>query len=395
MNVSVEQGSAQALIERGIARYVSGELPASEADFVAALKLEPDNSHARACLDWVRRLQKDEALAQVDVGAEKAAASSDWKLTPLTPARSGLTRPGMPSLRQTRSEDGARTDPSLSAFGELPVAPSSSVTDALSFETPGNPPADPSLLGSIEDVVSESARTGTFVRTARPSHGSGEWHRVPTAPNLMPLDVPELDEAALEGLVSIDTGVIRDRKLPLSAMPELHLPGDEPLVIEAETEDHLEPLRHVAIEFEEPPGTDPFMRGPGQEVQKGEFLAEQHRTASYTAQAIREALEERDLARGVALTGDLFRLAGGAEEVHHRAHRPLLDSLFTAVLGPLSGIPHHGRLYAELDPRSAFLLSRIDGVLSIEDLIDISGMPRLEALKVLCGLVLRGAVVLE
>ena len=47
---------------------------------------------------------------------------------------------------------------------------------------------------------------------------------------------------------------------------------------------------------------------------------------------------------------------------------------------------------ATLDPKSAFLLSRIDGMLSADDLLDVSGMPRNETLSILLNLILRGVV---
>ena len=49
----------------------------------------------------------------------------------------------------------------------------------------------------------------------------------------------------------------------------------------------------------------------------------------------------------------------------------------------------------DLEPRSAFLLSRIDGAMTVEDVLDVSGMPRLEALRVMALLVRRGAVVIK
>jgi hypothetical protein len=48
-----------------------------------------------------------------------------------------------------------------------------------------------------------------------------------------------------------------------------------------------------------------------------------------------------------------------------------------------------------LDHRSGFLLSRVDGVSTVEELLDICGMPRLEALKTLADLLERGAIRLE
>lgn len=48
-----------------------------------------------------------------------------------------------------------------------------------------------------------------------------------------------------------------------------------------------------------------------------------------------------------------------------------------------------------LDHRSGFLLSRIDGVSTVEEVLDVCGMPRLEALKTLTDLLERGAIRLD
>ncbi|HEX4352425.1 MAG TPA: hypothetical protein VHZ95_05915, partial [Polyangiales bacterium] len=48
-----------------------------------------------------------------------------------------------------------------------------------------------------------------------------------------------------------------------------------------------------------------------------------------------------------------------------------------------------------LDHRSGFLLSRVDGISTLEELLDICGMPRLEALKTIADLLDRGAIRIE
>lgn len=83
-----------------------------------------------------------------------------------------------------------------------------------------------------------------------------------------------------------------------------------------------------------------------------------------------------------------------AQKLIH-THRELLVEIYGNFLGdmsavpglalPMSAIPIH-----ELDHRAAFLLSRVDGVLSLEDVLDVSGMARLEALRHLSRLMLRG-----
>ena len=53
------------------------------------------------------------------------------------------------------------------------------------------------------------------------------------------------------------------------------------------------------------------------------------------------------------------------------------------------------RLPPELDARCAFILSRVDGTFSIDDLLDISGMERDEAVRLVAMLVRRGALTVE
>jgi hypothetical protein len=74
------------------------------------------------------------------------------------------------------------------------------------------------------------------------------------------------------------------------------------------------------------------------------------------------------------------------------------DAIMTVMqsyLGDLDRQPQLAKSLQELqsapiNPRAAFLLSRIDGTLTIDELLDVSGMPRLEAYRHLCQLYLRG-----
>jgi hypothetical protein len=59
--------------------------------------------------------------------------------------------------------------------------------------------------------------------------------------------------------------------------------------------------------------------------------------------------------------------------------------LIPSLAQPIDSIPVH-----ELDHRAAFLLTRVDGILTLEDILDVSGMARLEAYRHLCRLLMRG-----
>lgn len=83
------------------------------------------------------------------------------------------------------------------------------------------------------------------------------------------------------------------------------------------------------------------------------------------------------------------------KQVH--SNRDLFFEVYSNFLGDTSAVPTlsiglESIPMSELDHRAAFLLSRIDGILSIEDILDVSGMARLEAYRHLSRLILRGII---
>jgi hypothetical protein len=83
-----------------------------------------------------------------------------------------------------------------------------------------------------------------------------------------------------------------------------------------------------------------------------------------------------------------------AQKLIHR-NRDAATQVFQTYLGdlerqPALAKPLHELSSAPISPRAAFLLSRIDGMLTIDEILDVSGMPRLEAYRYLCQLFLRG-----
>ena len=83
-----------------------------------------------------------------------------------------------------------------------------------------------------------------------------------------------------------------------------------------------------------------------------------------------------------------------AQKLIHR-NRDAIMAVFQSFLGdldrqPALARPLHELASAPISPRAAFLLSRIDGMLTIDEILDVSGMPRLEAYRHLTQLFLRG-----
>ena len=115
-----------------------------------------------------------------------------------------------------------------------------------------------------------------------------------------------------------------------------------------------------------------------------------------------------DLARGAVARGDrtgALRAAKAAilssREVPNGIEPRAAEALTDALLGflgrldqtPLVAVPlHEITRTGSLDHRTGFLLSRIDGMLTYEDILDVSGMPRLDAAQVLVDLLERGYI---
>lgn len=80
--------------------------------------------------------------------------------------------------------------------------------------------------------------------------------------------------------------------------------------------------------------------------------------------------------------------------------REVLTQMYASRLGQLDqivimAIPADQVRWLSLDHRAGFLLSLVDGASSIEELLDISGMPRLDALRLLYTLLEQRVIALE
>jgi hypothetical protein len=77
--------------------------------------------------------------------------------------------------------------------------------------------------------------------------------------------------------------------------------------------------------------------------------------------------------------------------------RDILTQMYTARLGSAGQVPRvvlaaDQIRWLTLDHRSGFLLSCVDGISSVEEILDVSGMPGLDALRILCELLQQGVI---
>lgn len=75
-----------------------------------------------------------------------------------------------------------------------------------------------------------------------------------------------------------------------------------------------------------------------------------------------------------------------------RPYQARLAGLYESLLGPLDRLARAGRLPRDLEPSSAFLLSLLDGSMTLEEALMVSGLDRLRGARTLALLIGRGLV---
>jgi hypothetical protein len=213
----------------------------------------------------------------------------------------------------------------------------------------------------------------------------------PRVPVFDPRALP--DELAAEGTFSAESGP-----------PDIELPHVRPFASGARRPPSAElddPLAHLELDLDtETPSGE---HGPIEErvtpVQAApDSLLELHREVS-TAPAPEADPAARDMRERYAV-GDFTGALVIAESIleadpedldakrYAQSCREVLMQMYSARLGALTqvvniAIPSDQIRWLSLDHRAGFLLSLVDGASSVEELLDICGMPRLDALRIL------------
>lgn len=97
----------------------------------------------------------------------------------------------------------------------------------------------------------------------------------------------------------------------------------------------------------------------------------------------------------------LEREPGNADaQRYSESCRDVLKQMYSARLGsleqvPVVAVPAEQLRWLTLDHRSGFLLSHVDGVSTLEEILDISGMPHLEAMRIIYDLLQQKVIVLQ
>ncbi len=114
---------------------------------------------------------------------------------------------------------------------------------------------------------------------------------------------------------------------------------------------------------------------------------------------MRAYLDERDYSSALVIAESLLDEDRGNKEAKAcvQTCQAALQEVYLRRLGSLNQVPVLVLSLCELrdaalDHRSGFLLSLMDGVSTFEMILDVSGMPQLEALRVVLGLVQQGVI---
>lgn len=108
---------------------------------------------------------------------------------------------------------------------------------------------------------------------------------------------------------------------------------------------------------------------------------------------MRDCLSLGDYSGALALAETLLEENPDLAEARECADncRNVLEQMYAARLGrldrvPVVVVPREQLRWLSIDHKAGFLLSHIDGLSSLEMILDVSGMPRLHAMRILCEL---------
>lgn len=111
------------------------------------------------------------------------------------------------------------------------------------------------------------------------------------------------------------------------------------------------------------------------------------------SQAMKDRFAMGDFSGALALAEGILRIHPSDMEAQSLATkcREVLHDMYASRIGDMSRVPQVSMSpdqirWLSLDHRAGFMLSMIDGFSSVDDLLDVSGMQRLDALRILCAL---------
>ena len=182
-------------------------------------------------------------------------------------------------------------------------------------------------------------------------------------------------------------------QIEISGEPELEL------IMEGEDDEHDERSGEQlvvgwAARTTQPPAHDPFAPDLERLTPRPSGLLLEDRVV--------ELFSSGEFESALSLATEILRTNPGAEVAREYAdscrseiRAGLVARLSSVHHIPRLAVPLHAIPRATLDHRTGFLLSRVDGWSTLEDVLDISGMDSIDALRILCHLLDEGLIAMH
>ena len=382
------------MIDRGAEYYSDGDVRSAADLWRRAVELAPEDLRVRAYLAWA------EARLAADTGSERRHAPPDpVEQEPVTTAR-GLMDDELTRGRVPVSGGGDESS-MASALGDLDptrLRGSSAqgdshgvdedptglfmvgVGDPKGWSVPPSVHTDPTRIALDPNPEWTPDLAGTPDRAAIPDRPAAPDHSA-MIDNLF----EEFDDSPLAATTPLPTGD--------------SVGDDEEMVIEmiaGEPDEPYEPRPPTLRQrLKTPPSPRSGTPSGSQRTPVYEEVSNRWRIGPREdpLASARIAIERGDLEGAFIVAEKVVAKVSGIDSPELIKHEQLLFQIYERQLGDCARAVAVVAPPKALHPRAAFLLSRIDGDMSIDDLRDVSGMPRLETTRLLAVLLRCGAIV--
>ena len=421
--------SAAECIAAGMYWYSQRDLSAAEAWWLRALQLEPGNHRAEAYL----------RLLETTNQATKSVQDEQVREEPTDIADSESIRLGLLDLTELSDLELDDEDVFTSVESEKTIAVRHSIHAEVG-ERLGQSSPYLELPDDLLDDLDESS--SVFFKTTKYEVVSDAVSEVSEDNTLLPddfLELPTLDESAsfrFRDLRDIDPAEEETGKMPplIVDRPDCASPWDEgpsmtsPLVVKGSSEFDAvadpTPLPEVDLErffkrgdleaadeivdylrstgdFLEPvPKSRPARVRSSSDIEDA-LATQPHNTISFgdpqkeeNIQAAKERFQLHDFQGVIDALGDIASDDAENTEIRNllAESRSQLLRMYESKIGSLTSVPRvlissEEIIWLNLNHRAGFILSQVDGTVSYDDLISLSGMPRLDTVKILATLI--------
>jgi hypothetical protein len=270
-----------------------------------------------------------------------------------------------------------------------------------------SPPSNPFELGSIPPLVhngidfesplrdSDEPPTRSFPENAIPTLSPGradEGNLMPRHSSdpadrsdrkrTVPEPMVERSIARVESVAPRSPSVV-DRRKPFLEPPDLLDDMSSPLGLVDAYQSTAESEQRISVPHDAPSSVSPEAAPTSIPDMQDRYAVGDFTGALVVAESILDANPDDE---------DAKRYAQSCREV--------LTQMYAARIGPMDqvavvAVPADQITWLSLDHRAGFLLSLVDGVSSIEEILDISGMTRLDALRIMYTLVQQNVITLH